>query len=180
MPAGRIAGRGLEHMVGAVQRTRVSLIVGGLIGALINWYFVWRAESPKRLVYEVLNKTSLVNGRHSPYALSVVRRLKNPNVTLIRIGNAGEQPIVSEDFRGTPIRINFEPACILARRHTDKQNPDISLIWSTDTGSTYTGVTPELLNPGEWFELQFRTDGGVVEPQVSARVVGETHRKLAM
>jgi hypothetical protein len=143
---------------------------------MINWYFVWRSEDPKRLAYEVLNKSRLVNGIYSAYALSAGHRLKDPNVTLIRIGNVGRQPIVAEDFRGIPIRISFKPARILARRHTDNQNPDISLIWSTDIGSTYASVTPELLNPREWFELQFRTDGSIVEPKISARLTGETHK----
>jgi hypothetical protein len=154
----------------------ISLLLGGVLSALINWYFVWLVEKPKRLAYEVLSRSRIMSDRrYSLPPLSVLHKLRNPNVTLIRIGNAGKQPIVSEDFRGSHIEISFEPAGIVSRNHTNSQNSGISLDWTADNGQRYTGVTPDLLNPGEWFELQFLTSGDPAEPKISARLAGQTH-----
>jgi hypothetical protein len=77
----------------------------------------------------VLSKSRIMSDRYWLPPLSIARKLKNPSVTLIRIGNASKQPIVSEDFRGSPIKISFEPSCVLSRKYPNSQNSGISLKW---------------------------------------------------
>jgi hypothetical protein len=39
----------------------LGIVIGGIVGALISWAFYRRAEKPKRLSWEVMNRNRIIN-----------------------------------------------------------------------------------------------------------------------
>jgi hypothetical protein len=155
----------------------ITLIVGAVIGWIINWVFFRKAEKPKRLAYELRSMSRMVSATgEERQRLQVIyndAEVENPNLTIVRLGNIGKQDIIRDDFRGHPIQIDFGNSVILSATCSDRQNPEISIEFASIPGRNAVGVTPDLLKPAEWFDLKVVTDGRLIEPRMTARIVGD-------
>ena len=161
----------------------LGIVVGGIIGAIVSWIYYRKAETPKRLAYEIRSNSRMIStDRDERRNLQVIyngARVKNPNLTIVRVANIGKQDIVAEDFRNSPIKIRFDSSHVLSATPSDQQNPRITGQLAEIPGSNAVGVMPDHLKSNEWFDVRIVTDGDPIEPEIEARVVGETHPIMA-
>ena len=161
----------------------LGIVVGGIIGAIVSWIYYRKAETSKRLAYEIRSNSHMIStDRDERRSLQVIyngARVKNPNLTIVRLANIGKQDIVAEDFRNSPIKIRFDSSLVLSVTPSDQQNPRITGQLAEIPGSNAVGVMPDHLKSNEWFDVRIVTDGDPIEPEIEARVVGETHPIMA-
>jgi hypothetical protein len=161
----------------------LGIVVGGIISAIVSWIYYRKAEKPKRLAYEIRSNSRMIStGRDERKNLQVIHngaRVKNPNLTIVRVANIGKQDIVAEDFRNSPIKIRFDSSLVLTVTPSDQQNPRITGQLAEVPGSNAVGVMPDHLKSNEWFDVRIVSDGDPIEPKIEARVVGETHPIMA-
>lgn len=161
----------------------LGIVVGGIISAIVSWIYYRKAEKPKRLAYEIRSNSRMIStDRDERKNLQVIyngARVKNPNLTVVRVANIGKQDIVAEDFRNSPIKIRFDSSLVLSVTPSDQQNPRITGQLAEIPGSNAVGVMPDHLKSNEWFDVRIVTDGDPIEPEIEARVVGETHPIMA-
>jgi hypothetical protein len=161
----------------------LGIFVGGIISAIVSWIYYRKAEKPKRLAYEIRSNSRMIStDRDERQNLQVIyngARVKNPNLTVVRVANIGKQDIVAEDFRNSPIKIRFDSSLVLSATPSDQQNPRITGQLAEIPGSNAVGVMPDHLKSNEWFDIRIVTDGDPIEPEIEARVVGETHPVMA-
>lgn len=161
----------------------LGIVVGGIISAIVSWIYYRKAEKPKRLAYEIRSNSRMIStDRDERKNLQVIyngARVRNPNLTVVRVANIGKQDIVAEDFRNSPIKIRFDSSLVLSVTPSDQQNPRITGQLAEIPGSNAVGVMPDHLKSNEWFDVRIVTDGDPIEPEIEARVVGETHPIMA-
>ena len=162
----------------------LGIVVGGIISAIVSWIYYRKAVTPKRLAYEIRSNSRMIStDRDERRNLQVIyngARVKSPNLTIVRLANIGKQDIVAEDFRNSPIKIRFDSSLVLSVTPSDQQNPRITGQLAEIPGSNAVGVMPDHLKSNEWFDVRIVTDGGEpIEPEIEARVFGETHPIMA-
>jgi len=102
------------------------------------------------------------------------QNVKNPNIIVLRIANAGRREIRVDDF-DQPITVQFKDSRLLALDVIGQSSAGMTISFKVDTGHpNRVLLNPMLLNAGEWIDLQFLTDGAIEEPSVTARIVGQT------
>lgn len=146
----------------------------GLAGLVTGFIFFWLSRKPKRLGWEIISSTALVSFKGRSLPLKVVfdgEDVYSPNIVVLRLGNAGKKEIRSEDFDG-PVRVSFDKGRLLA---TSVSNTSVEgITYDLDTSQeNEIRIEPKLLNPREWLDIQFVTDGPLEEPRVFARVAGQ-------
>jgi hypothetical protein len=152
----------------------VFLVIGLVVGTLVNWYFYRRAEKPKRLGWEVMSKSRIINAWGNQRAnLNVVYRgqdVENPNILVLRIGNVGKSAIRTLDLP-EPITITLHSAELLATKIVASSHPDIDAnLHVSPSHPNVIELKSELFNKGEWIEIQIVTDGSLSDPIVHARI----------
>lgn len=148
------------------------LIIG--VSALITGFlFYWWSRRPKRLGWQFMSQTRLpsvgTSGSLAKLVLADGQEVERPNLSVIRVGNTGKAEIPADAFDG-PIRVSFNRSKLIGVALYDRLGLGIRAeITQIDNTATF---TPSLLNKGEWFEVQFLTDGDAEVPQLVARVAG--------
>ena len=159
----------------------VSLLVG--IAALVTGFlFYWWSRRPKRFAWELVSRIQLLGSDYDGLRLRLVHGaddtvVEQPNVVVIRIRNNGKVELVSADY-DVPVEVRFKDCLVIGAKYSDPSGvlrpTEITL------GDKAASFTPSLLNPGEWFEIQFVTDGPLEIPEVVARVAGQTKKVQEM
>jgi phosphate transport system substrate-binding protein len=94
----------------------ITLVIGAVIGAFINWVFFRRAEKPKRLGWEVMSRNAIIKAagdeRDRLQVLYDGDPVGDPNIIIVRVANTGKREIVEADFP-TPIELDFHGANVL-------------------------------------------------------------------
>lgn len=144
------------------------------IGASIAIYRLQKLN--KRLAYEIVSRANLLTVREELenkvqvlYDGGPVRSL---TVFLIRVWNAGSEPIRSTDFERPLSFSAVAPAQILTAA-TTKVLPE-SLTPELVFGAHSLTVTPMLLNPGDSLTLKVLVKDASVSLRPDARIVGVT------
>jgi hypothetical protein len=113
----------------------ITLIVGAVIGGIINWVFFRRAEKPKRLSWEVMSRNRLISAdaeeRGRLEVLHDGDPVDEPNIIIVRLGNTGKREILEADFP-YPIRLDFDAARVLTIQSMGGSDPGMSLAWRKD------------------------------------------------
>ena len=154
----------------------------GVLGLVTGFLFYWWSRRPKRFGWELVSRTRLLGSDYDGLRLRLVhgdddKVVEQPNVVVIRIRNNGKVVLVSADY-DVPVEVRFKDCLVIGAKYSD---PSGSLrptqITLEDTTASF---TPSLLNPREWFEIQFVTDGPLEIPEVVARVAGQTKKVQEM
>jgi hypothetical protein len=159
------------------QQTVIDIIVGFVLGALTNWFFYRRAEKPKKLGWTPNSRNLIISAAaNQRQHLSVVYRgqsVENPYVLELSILNVGKQEIRETDFT-EPISIDFGDTKLLAHDIIRRSSPKLTGRFHVETSKpNLVQFTPELLNPDEWMEFQFVTEGGSGWPRIDTRFAGQ-------
>lgn len=162
-------GHWLHENSGAIW----SLIFGTVLGVAGNWLFFKMSKHSKQLTWELVPRTAVLQDRN----MLLERRLspdgRAPGGVGVRITNAGRSPIVHDDFV-KPVMVHF-PEGAYTRASLEVASNDAELQDVHDlAGSNRYSFKVDLLNPGEWVEIHFLTEAGTTQPELSARLVGET------
>jgi hypothetical protein len=157
----------------------ITLIIGAVIGAFVNWFFFRRAEKPKRLSWEVMSHNPIISAdaqeRGRLKVLYDGDPVDEPNIIVVRLGNTGKREILGTDFP-EPIRLDFRGANVLTVQGVRCSNPGIAAQCIEDPTEPPSVVLlrPELLNSGEWLDMKFVTDGELKKPKIDVRFAGQS------
>jgi len=143
--------------------------------ALVATFIVYTLQRHRKsIVYDVLSRTSLLTVREEVEGKLEVRYeghpVKSLSLLVIKVWNAGNQPIRTEDYERPVSFCLGDSAHILTSDITAADPPSISAeVHSSDNIAT---LRPTLLNPGDSLTLKFlvRDADGRVCPD--ARIVG--------
>jgi hypothetical protein len=157
----------------------------GVIGAtLVSLAFYWLSLKPRRFGWQVMSMNRILSvpddERKKLRVIYGDDDVTDPNIVVLRIGNVGKAEIAKSDFDGH-VTISFDKAKLLARSVTAVSSKDVrpQLGATVDLGTEgaqaawAVSLEPMLLNPGEWFEIQFVTDGELVGPTLRGRIAGQ-------
>ncbi|MGY1806345.1 hypothetical protein ACI8AF_03165 [Blastococcus sp. SYSU D00669] len=151
----------------------------GLLGIVVTVAIgLWQYQ-PKRLSYEVIEKVRLIANeattaaRGFSHPLTVyygTRQLTDPYLLTVRIKNSGKRGIAASDYQGS-IAIagkNQQPldGFVSDSRPEDLDPTNGQVLYA---GGSMQPLKPPMLNPGEWFDLQFISDGDPGEVVAKAR-----------
>jgi phosphate transport system substrate-binding protein len=156
----------------------ITLIVGAVIGAFVNWVFFRKSEKPKRLSWEVMSRNAIISAdaeeRRRLEVLYDGDPVDDPNIILVRLGNTGKREILEADFPD-PIRLDFGAASVLTIQGMESSAPGINARWHRDPNdASIVLLKPQLLNKGEWFDMKFVTDGKLKKPKIEIRFAGQS------
>jgi hypothetical protein len=88
----------------------LGIVLGGIVGVVIQWYFHRRAEKPKRLGWELVSSNRIISAseyqRKNLLVTYMGREVENPHVLCLRIVNTGKQEVRASDFI-EPISFDF-------------------------------------------------------------------------
>jgi hypothetical protein len=157
----------------------LGIVIGAVVGLLANWFFYRKAKKSKRLSWEILSMNRIIQAsdlaREKFTVLHGDTEVKDPNLFVIRIGNTGTEAVLAAHFgeKGS-ITVDFSPAKLLLLDVVRRSDPDISdhLLVQNAHDMVY---LPEYLNPNEWLDFQFITDGELQRPQIKGRFSDSTH-----
>jgi len=151
-----------------------------IIAVAVGYYFWLKAEKPKHLGWEVLTSDRIIQvdeAQLRPQQLKMTFddiEVKQPNLTIVRVGNSGKKEIRAADFDGD-VDITFNEAtlktCTAARWSDDRMIPTLT---TYDYIASRVSLSPLLLNPGDWIDIQCVTDGPLETPSITARIAGQT------
>ena len=150
----------------------------GLLGVVITLLvYLWQRR-PKRLDYRVVNNLAVLTEHATPMRRKLKMdyegvQMSDPHIVTIRIQNTGKVAVVADDYV-QPIRMRYENvrASPLDGSIAAESTPGIcESLFDTDgeEESFEPVMVPELMNPGDWFEAQFVSDGDPGEIHVSCR-----------
>jgi hypothetical protein len=151
----------------------------GIIGVLIAVFTILYQRDPKQLDYEIRLDFEL----HSDWWEEKLAmghpdlQILHPWMQIIRIRNTGKKSISEDDFvHGEPISVAAESTILLDRSisgASDGINPkEVAKINEhlDDRDADYSvRITPKLLNPGDWFDVQVLSNGWPGYLTVTAR-----------
>ena len=108
-------------------------------------------------------------------AAGTARELASPAIYEYRIKNTGKRAIDATDFAG-PVTISVADGEIQYVYVTAVSTDGVADIGMSDgDGQPQSrGVRPNLMNPGEWFDIQVVTDKSDEEPKLTARIREQT------
>ncbi|MDQ0923340.1 hypothetical protein QF038_001848 [Pseudarthrobacter sp. W1I19] len=144
----------------------------GVLGLVTGFWFYWLSRKPKRFGWQTISKTKIMAHQSEVLPLQVMyagREVTSPNILVVRIGNTGKAVIHAADFDG-PVKITFGISTLLSFTFSSSDE-GISVAVEQDLNSLACKLS--MLNPGEWVEFQFVTDGPLEVPEVHARVAGQ-------
>jgi len=158
----------------------------GVIGVVVSIVAWMQQRQPKQLDYEVRSKVRVL-GSHADewrgqfYFSYRDIPIDDPWVSIVRIRNTGKKSISQHDFSsGEPITL-MSPSTLVDRQLMDASNDlsprEVAEIneYEDDRDAEFPVlITPKLLNPREWFDVQVISDGGPGELRVTARFVDQT------
>jgi hypothetical protein len=175
-----------------LSKYTAELVIGAVFfvfGAIAQW---WLGRRRKTLDWQLKIDESLVHPtvqRYTP-GLSVTvddLDLEQPRIVLLRIVNSGKDEVRADEYT-KPITIEVPGAGIADAIVTAVSEPDVYELRSIrhDNASTAdpladimtlpVSLVPELLNQGDWIELQLLVAGVQGAPEVSARFAGQTRK----
>lgn len=159
-------------------------VVGILIGVAIAF---WQRQ-PKQLDYAIKTQIRLIGDRiaRAPDAPAFAVTydgdidVKDPGVLVVRVANTGKRAVVDTDYT-EGIQISANATAFLMAPHltakSDGVSPEsIGSLYRLFRDSDEGGLTPRLLNPGEWFEVQILTDGDAGDVMLASRFADQTRR----
>jgi hypothetical protein len=151
-----------------------------IIAAIIAWtfgYIYYRlAIRRKRFSWEVMSQNRIIRAPDSTRtALEVLyggKKMENPNIVVMRFGNTGWNSIHPTDFDG-PITLTFERPLLL-----DVGAPPVEhgFLCSRNCVGQVVELKPQLIQRGEYIDLQFITDGPLEPPKVELRFDGKARK----
>lgn len=147
-----------------------------VLGLATGFWFYWLSRKPKRFGYQVISKTRILAHQSVDLPLQVVyagHEVSSPNILVLRLGNTGKAEIRAEDYEG-PIKIAFQSSQILSGMVSGKSDDAIDADVISSGAPNAAVFKPVLLNPGEWVDLQFVTDGPLEIPSIHSRIAGQT------
>lgn len=155
-------------------------IIIAILSILVPYVFRQRPQRPEKKLSYCVTTTSLTKlspeERKAQHVSAMLgdQDCKCPNRVTLRVQNTGAVHLSPEDF-GSPIEVTFPGSVWLTATLTGRSNPHIDLGTQHYVPNTNTYVCePSLLNPGDWFEIEFITDGEPADPVVSAWITDET------
>jgi hypothetical protein len=151
--------------------TNWQLWVGTAFGLVVAVATILYQRQPKQLDYEIRTDHQML----SPYTRDLAAKpdviyegviLKEPQILLMRFRNTGKKCISAADFKdGEPITIRydqnppFDVKVVRASRGVSIEGlADIAHDTDESEGDGDVRITPRLLNPGEWFDVQLLSD----------------------
>ena len=147
-------------------------IAAVFITAVIGWLFYWLTVRPKRFSWEVMSLNPLISAPDSAdLALEVIaggEKMTNPNIMVIRLGNTGRKSIHEKDFDG-PITLKFDTTMLISSDLPVKRGFSYGTVMTSKTEE----ITPRLIKPREYTDLQFITDGPLEPPEIDVRFDGK-------
>jgi hypothetical protein len=159
----------------------VVAVVLFIIGTGISFYWRRGDKESKHLDYQILSDTPIITSRDKPQILKVIygaTEVTNPFITEVRFKNTGKQVIDADDFLG-PMTILRRSAKVLD--FNDVGQSEANLVDFMETSLDAPGenkpvvVTPNTLNPGDWFTVQVIYDSRKRESvTVTGRIKGQT------
>ena len=175
-----------EFVVGAV------LGAGGLAIGAASWYF---QRQPKRLDYEFLSRVTILHERADVLRGKLKMDydgvpIKDPRIVTIRISNTGKRGISQDDFKnGRPITITYETnppfdGHIVATSRglpidaVEEIFPPISDPLADDYDPS-PQILPRLISAGEWFDVQYLSDGPPGTISVACRFLDQSRSMQA-
>jgi hypothetical protein len=160
----------------------VAIIIGIVIGWLVPWIWRQRDRATKTLDYRVISDFAIMTS-HRPDGFRIIFGtvdVDNPFISQIRFKNTGKQVIETEDFLERFIILR--PASKLLDFNVVEQSDQnlvrhIGHIPERPGTHETVGVTPNTLNPGDWFTVQLLYDGDPSsDPQITGRIKGQTRK----
>jgi hypothetical protein len=179
-------------MLDLLSKYTAELIIGAvffILGAVVQW---WLGRRRNTLDWELKIDEALVHPtvrRYTP-GLSVTiddLDLEQPRIVLLRIVNSGKDKVRADDYT-RPITIEVPGAGIADAIVTAVSDPDVYELRSirhdnvstadplADIMNRPVSLAPQLLNEGDWIELQLLVAGVEGTPKVSARFAGQTRK----
>jgi hypothetical protein len=130
----------------------------------------------KHLDYEIVSATPLILGEATGIEALELRYkgelIENPYLLLFRLINAGNQPIVPDDYQEEIcVRLN-EPAQVLTAEITGA-SPGLSNAKVQADGCNAV-VSKLLLNPGDWLAIKLLARQAPEQTKVEGRIAGVT------
>lgn len=147
----------------------------GILGLITGVWFFLLSRKPKRFGYQVISKTRILAHQSRALPLQVVydgREVSSPNIIVLRVGNTGKAEIRAQDYDGL-VEMEFRSSHILSSTVSGQSDDAITVDLGMEGRNAVT-FSPPLLNPGEWIELQFVTDGPLEIPKIHSRVAGQS------
>jgi hypothetical protein len=155
----------------------ITLLIGGLLGALANWFFYLRAEKPKLLGWERISAYRIISASEDQRKHLLVtykdREVKNPYIRVLRVRNIGKQEIRQSDFT-EPISFDFGNTELVAHEISGASSSKVKVSETGTSNSNLIQYMPELLNRDQSFELQFVTDGDPGLPTIDTCFAGQS------
>ena len=145
-----------------------------VIGILVTIIIAIRQRRPKRVVYDVLVNRRIIarTTYQATGALAVIygdRHLKDPHLVVIRVANGGKVEIRPEDWE-EPLSLNTS-AEIIDSGVVGASSKDLQPEITSGEGHEVC-LSKDLLNQGEWYDVQMLLDGSGGVSGVSARIAG--------
>jgi hypothetical protein len=145
-----------------------------VITAVISFIFYRKAEKPKRLGWEVMSKSRIINASRNQRAnLKVVykdQEVASPNIVVLRIGSVGKGAIRASDLP-EPIKLELHDTKLLATEIVATSNPYVKAdLRVSPDDPNLVELEPALFNSDQWLEVQLVTDGALSDPLVRAQV----------
>jgi hypothetical protein len=151
--------------------------VGAIISVIaifVSYVFFKRQGKQKRISYEVISNTALVNVKDDVKSKMQIFFEKKPvidiHLIIVKIINSGNEPIVKSDYE-TPINIEFDDKSETLEAEVIKVSPDDLKVEIENTKETVS-IKPLLLNPGDSVMIKTFLTNFRGQLKVSGRIAG--------
>ena len=145
----------------------VTLLTGVFVFVVYRWQKDLRILDYSIVVNQPIISDNLGGVRSSLRISFAETVLEEPRLVTVRIKNVGRKAIQAEDYT-TPITINYEKNPPLMATVVSESSEDIVDVISGEAAGFNT--RPDLLNRGDWFDIQLLSDGDPGTVTVKSRL----------
>ena len=147
----------------------------GVVLAVVAWVRPYRS---KMLAWDVVSNTPIAavpaGAGHELEITYSGRPVKAAHLLVVRLKNIGREAVEVDDY-AQPVRFEFSDASELLTYAVVRQSTALDPTFHVDTHHPRrVEVNPLLLNPGDWLDLQFVTDGRGEVPAAATRIANQT------
>jgi hypothetical protein len=159
--------------------TTATAVFGVLALAVALWIAFWQ-NKPKRLDYEIRNNVPILSSHASSLGgrLSILfegKGVTEPRLVTVRIKNTGKLAVTADEYVD-PIRVDYERNPPFDGFVAQESTPGILTDVFDGALPKRPAMVPELLNPGDWFDVQLLSDGEPGTISVSSRFKNQSRK----
>lgn len=147
----------------------------GVVLAVVAWVRPYRS---KMLAWDVISNTPIAavptGAGHELEITYSGRPVKSAHLLVVRLQNTGREAVEVDDYAQL-VRFEFSDRSELLTHNVVGESAPLDPTFRVDTQHPRrVELNPLLLNPGDWLDVQFVTDGPGAVPSATTRIANQT------